>query len=110
MDDLELQNLYVWLDEIPLSRPKKSITRDFSDGGICLESICKPLVLLAEVVHHFFPRLVELHNYPPASSGAQKAANWDTLNRKGFISLLSARTSVLEAYSSRSGKCHQGSH
>jgi hypothetical protein len=34
MEDSELQTLYVWLDEIPLSRPKKSITRDFSDGGL----------------------------------------------------------------------------
>ena len=29
----ELQALYAWIDEIPLSRQKKSITRDFSDGG-----------------------------------------------------------------------------
>ncbi|KAI9208288.1 uncharacterized protein BJ171DRAFT_471959 [Polychytrium aggregatum] len=29
----EIQNLYAWIDEIPLSRPKKNITRDFSDGA-----------------------------------------------------------------------------
>lgn len=29
----ELQALYCWIDEIPLSRQKKNITRDFSDGG-----------------------------------------------------------------------------
>lgn len=29
----ELQDLYAWLDKIPLSRPKRHITRDFSDGG-----------------------------------------------------------------------------
>ena len=29
----ELQELYEWVDEIPLSRPKKNISRDFSDAG-----------------------------------------------------------------------------
>ncbi len=29
----ELQALYEWVDGVPLSRPKKSIARDFADGG-----------------------------------------------------------------------------
>ena len=29
----ELQALYTWVDEVPLSRQKKNISRDFSDGG-----------------------------------------------------------------------------
>ena len=29
----ELQELYTWIDEVPLSRPKRNITRDFADGG-----------------------------------------------------------------------------
>lgn len=33
IDDAELQNLYQWLDRLPLSRPKKNIAKDFSDGG-----------------------------------------------------------------------------
>lgn len=32
-DDVELENLYQWIDRIPLSRPKKNIGKDFSDGG-----------------------------------------------------------------------------
>ena len=40
MDDAELQRLYAWVDEIPLSRPKRNIARDFADG-----------VLVAEVCH-----------------------------------------------------------
>lgn len=28
-----LEDLYEWLDEIPLSRPKRNLYRDFSDGG-----------------------------------------------------------------------------
>ena len=71
LDDTSLQELYSWIDKIPLSRPKKNISRDFSDG-----------VLAAEVVSHFIPRLVELHNYTPASSTTQKITNWQTLNRK----------------------------
>ncbi len=33
LGDDEMQMVYNWVDEIPLSRPKKNITRDFSDGG-----------------------------------------------------------------------------
>uniref|UniRef100_A0A674PNE7 ADAM metallopeptidase domain 8a n=1 Tax=Takifugu rubripes TaxID=31033 RepID=A0A674PNE7_TAKRU len=72
----ELQDLYAWLDKIPLSRPKRHITRDFSDG-----------VLAAEVVKHFLPKLVDLHNYTPANSTQQKLTNWDVLNRKVFSKL-----------------------
>jgi len=71
MDDEELQRLYAWVDEIPLSRPKRNIARDFADG-----------VLAAEVCHHYFPRLVDLHNYPPANSMQQKLYNWETLNSR----------------------------
>ncbi|EFN53489.1 hypothetical protein CHLNCDRAFT_49012 [Chlorella variabilis] len=69
----ELQALYEWVDSVPLSRPKKSITRDFADG-----------VLMAELVHYFFPKLVEVHNYSPAHNSVQKMYNWTTLNQKVF--------------------------
>jgi hypothetical protein len=71
----ELQGLYTWVDEIPLSRPKRNIARDFSDGGereavilwLHVHVLRLPTllcaVLMAEVVHHYFPKLVELHNY-----------------------------------------------
>jgi hypothetical protein len=32
LSEEELNPLYNWVDEIPLSRPKKNISRDFSDG------------------------------------------------------------------------------
>ena len=63
--------MYVWVDEIPLSRPKKNIARDFADG-----------LLTAEIVAHFQPRMVELHNYSPANGVTQKNYNWNTLNTK----------------------------
>lgn len=79
MDEEDLQLLYTWVDEIPLSRPKKNIARDFSDG-----------VLMAEVVRHFFPKVVQLHNYSAASSQKQKMYNWNTLQRNLFCFLLSS--------------------
>lgn len=33
LDEEEMQSIYNWVDEIPLSRPKRNIARDFSDGG-----------------------------------------------------------------------------
>lgn len=32
-EDNELMYVYEWVDSVPLSRPKKNIARDFSDGG-----------------------------------------------------------------------------
>ncbi|XP_013403112.1 sperm flagellar protein 1 isoform X3 [Lingula anatina] len=76
IDDEVLQELYSWIDGIPLSRPKRNITRDFSDG-----------VLAAEVVKHFFPKLVDLHNYPASNATDQKETNWRLMNRKVFKKL-----------------------
>jgi hypothetical protein len=53
----ELNQIYNWVDSIPLSRPKKNITRDFSDG-----------CMLAEIVAHYYPKFIELHNYSLAHS------------------------------------------
>jgi len=33
IDEEDMQMIYNWVDEIPLSRPKKNIGRDFADGG-----------------------------------------------------------------------------
>ena len=66
----ELNQIYNWVDEIPLSKPKKNITRDFADG-----------TLLAEIVHHYYPRIIDLHNYSSSNSTSQKLYNFNTLNR-----------------------------
>ncbi|KAG8453270.1 hypothetical protein GDO86_000051, partial [Hymenochirus boettgeri] len=70
-DEEILHELYSWVDKIPLSRPKRNIARDFSDG-----------VLAAEMVKFYFPKIVEMHNYVPANSTQQKLSNWTTLNKK----------------------------
>ena len=54
-----------------MSRPKRNIQRDFADGVLC-----------AEIVKHFLPKLIDLHNYSQAHSVAQKTYNWNTLNVK----------------------------
>ncbi|XP_064428941.1 sperm flagellar protein 1 isoform X1 [Mirounga angustirostris] len=70
VDEEALHQLYLWVDNIPLSRPKRNLSRDFSDG-----------VLVAEVIKFYFPKMVEMHNYVPANSLQQKLSNWGHLNR-----------------------------
>jgi len=45
LTDEELNDIYAWVDNFNLSRPKKNIARDFSDG-----------LLVAEMVKHNFPK------------------------------------------------------
>lgn len=45
-------------------------------------SLVNCLVMAAEVVKYFLPKLVDLHNYTPANSTQQKLSNWDVLNRQ----------------------------
>ena len=95
------------MDELPLSRPKKHIARDFADGGETpahhtetqaetayaatlvitkdQHSLMRtlagsqseytytlPAVLVAEVVNHEAPRIVEVHNYSSANGVPQR--------------------------------------
>ena len=34
IDPATLEDLYTWVDQVDLSRPKRDIKRDFSDGGV----------------------------------------------------------------------------
>ncbi|XP_011260685.2 sperm flagellar protein 1 [Camponotus floridanus] len=65
------RELVAWLDSIPISKPTRNLTRDFSDA-----------VLVAEILKVYYPRYVELHNYVPANNLNTKKENWNTLNRK----------------------------
>ncbi|XP_059151404.1 sperm flagellar protein 1-like isoform X2 [Physella acuta] len=76
LDEAELEELYSWVDKIPLSRPKRNIARDFSDG-----------VMIAELIKHFLPHIVSLHNYTPGNATKMKLDNWRLLNRKVFNKL-----------------------
>ena len=70
LDEDEEQIVYNWVDEQQLSRPKRNIHRDFADA-----------VLIAEIIHNYFPKYVELHNYCAVSSKADKFNNWVMLNK-----------------------------
>jgi hypothetical protein len=72
----EILSIYEWVDSIPLSKEKKFINKDFSDG-----------ILMAEVLKYFYPKLVDLHNYQEANSINKKIDNWNTLNQKVFKKL-----------------------
>ncbi|XP_076755542.1 uncharacterized protein LOC143426186 [Xylocopa sonorina] len=71
-----LEEIYTWIEQIPFSKPKKNLARDFSDG-----------VFMAELLKRYYPRHVEIHNYIPGNSVAKKIDNWCTLNRKVFSKL-----------------------
>jgi hypothetical protein len=49
------------VDSIDFSRTKKNINRDFADG-----------VMMAELIHYYNPKIISVHNYPPANSVAKK--------------------------------------
>ncbi|XP_047207960.1 sperm flagellar protein 1 isoform X2 [Girardinichthys multiradiatus] len=72
----EKQDLLAWVDKVPFSRPKRNITRDFSDG-----------VMIAEIIKHFFPKIVDLHNYSASCKTQQKLSNWRFLNKRVFPKL-----------------------
>ena len=69
--NVELMYIYQWLDTLTLSHPKKNISRDFSDGQ-----------LLAEVIKHYCPKIVDLNTYLPAATTNQKCYNWNTLHNR----------------------------
>ena len=71
IEEEELMLIYEWIDSIPLSKQKKNIARDFSDGQ-----------LLAEVIKYYIPKIVDTNNYPSSSNTNQKNNNWVTLNNK----------------------------
>lgn len=64
----ELKEVYNWVDEFELSRVKVNIARDFADA-----------VLAAEIIHTYFPNLVELHNYYSTNSKQKRVYNWNFL-------------------------------
>ncbi|XP_043992022.1 sperm flagellar protein 1 [Gambusia affinis] len=76
LSEKEERDTLAWLDKIPFSRHKKHISRDFSDG-----------VMVAEVVQHYFPKIVDIHNYVTSCKTQQKLGNWNLLNKRVFSKL-----------------------
>lgn len=71
MTEEELREVYEWVDTFELSRMKRNISRDFSDS-----------VLMAEILHVYNPKLVQLHNFSAVNSYEQKVQNWNLLKKK----------------------------
>ncbi|OHT10566.1 Sperm flagellar protein 1 [Tritrichomonas foetus] len=65
-----------WIDSLPLSRKRKNLARDFADG-----------CMMAEVIHVFYPKLVDLHNYEQGLRVDTKIYNWNTLHQRVFKKL-----------------------
>jgi hypothetical protein len=117
-----LASLYGWLDEIPLSRPKRNITRDFADvrGGSLL-----PLTWLALLPHSFstlptscterplpsLPRASISHLFSPSPSHpcinlsrAHTHSRYRALSLSLALSLSHAQTYCLPRSQSRSAR------
>ena len=76
-NDLVLvEDLCKWVDGFNLSRPKRDLNRDFSDG-----------YMVAEIISQYQPYLVEIHNYTPCHDLKGKIENWQTLKNKVFKKL-----------------------
>jgi len=78
LEEEELTSLLLWVDDFPLSKEKRNLTRDFSDG-----------VTVSEILKYFIPKVVEVSQFTPSYNTSSKEANWHHLNRKvlGHIGL-----------------------
>jgi hypothetical protein len=70
-DDDELDEVYSWVDGFRLSRDKKNISRDFSDG-----------ILIGEIVKSVDLSLVDLKQLVETMNTKTKQGNWETLNSR----------------------------
>lgn len=72
--------MYKFVDNMPTTRVKKNLNRDFSDG-----------CYMAEITKYYLPpphkNTIELHNYVSTNQQKVKRSNWQMLNRKVFSKL-----------------------
>lgn len=76
MEELEVKEIYDWVDGFDLSRPKKNIARDFSDA-----------ILVAEILKSYYPEIVWIHSYPKVNSQHEKVTNWKFLRKKVLLKI-----------------------
>ena len=69
LSEEEQREVYEWVDNFSLSRPKRNISRDFSDG-----------ILLAEVLKQYYPHMVQLHSLSSVNSKKNKLSNWEFID------------------------------
>lgn len=46
----DLEDLYAWIDTVPLSKPKRAFARDFSDGGARREAWWKNFLIARRAI------------------------------------------------------------
>nr|XP_009678504.1 PREDICTED: sperm flagellar protein 1 [Struthio camelus australis] len=63
--------------KVSISANRSTLAKVFTSAKVSIT-----LILAAEVVKFYFPKLVDLHSYVPASATQQKLSNWGHLNRK----------------------------
>uniref|UniRef100_A0A7E4VVR6 Calponin-homology (CH) domain-containing protein n=1 Tax=Panagrellus redivivus TaxID=6233 RepID=A0A7E4VVR6_PANRE len=73
LTESNLEDVYSWIGALPLSKPVRNIAKDLSDG-----------VLIAEIISHYLPRYVALHNFTHVNSVSLKRYNWETLEKMVF--------------------------
>ena len=89
--DTDLQQVYSFVDPVPISRTKRNLNRDFSDAR-----------MMAEVIKYYLPGshkgLVEIHNYVDTGKVELKKQNWAVLNRKVLGKLGHAKFNISEGH------------
>lgn len=66
-----IRDIEKWIQKVTLSKRITKIKKTLSDG-----------VLVAEIIKHYLPNLVNMHNYTFCSSKSNKKVNWECLNYK----------------------------
>jgi hypothetical protein len=78
LSELQLHEVYQWVDQVPTDRVKKNIHRDFSDCS-----------LIAKIIEHHLPAgsksQIQVINYPQTSAKKEKVDNWDLLNKRVLL-------------------------
>lgn len=69
-----MEEVYDWVDRIPISRPKKNIHRDFADG-----------ILVLEVLSSYIAGIGNNIELQPSNNVTIKQSNWNVLNRNGGV-------------------------
>lgn len=87
LSDKDLQEVYSWINTIQLSRPRRHLGWDFSDGR-----------LAAEIIHKHKPTLFDLKNFPTVNAREYKLSNWEALSRKAlrFINIELSAQDILD--------------
>lgn len=70
----EFEELKTWLQEQRVTY--KNLNRDFSDA-----------LPVANLLKSYYPKLVDIHNYPPRNNTQLKLNNWETFNHKVLTKL-----------------------